>query len=273
MTGERYRAIFISDLHLGARDAQVEFLHDFLSRTESDYLYLVGDILDLWKLKRGWYWPARNNDVVRLVLDKAAAGTRVIYIPGNHDELLRDYVGMNFNGVELLADCVHETADGKRLLVLHGDEFDSVVKYNRWLAHLGSWAYDWLLVANRWYNRVRRRLGFDYWSLSAWLKHRVKNAVNYIGCFEEAVAHEAARRDVDGLVCGHIHKAAIEPMNGIIYLNSGDWVESCTALVEDRDGAFRILHWANAGALVRLADARRAPVAERPEEEGALAAD
>jgi UDP-2,3-diacylglucosamine pyrophosphatase LpxH len=274
MNRERYRAIFVSDLHLGARDAQSRFLLDFLSQTDSDFLYLVGDIIDLWKLRRGWYWPQINNDILRCVLDKARDGTKVVYVPGNHDELLRDYVGMEFNGVRLAADWVHETADGRRLLVLHGDEFDGVVKHNRWLAHIGSRAYDLLLVANRWYNHLRRRLGFDYWSLSAFLKHSVKEAVNYIGSFEDAVAREAARRNVDGLVCGHIHKAAIDDSHGVLYLNCGDWVESCTALVEGAEGGFRILQWANAGALDRLATERGRPAAAAtPDEEGVLAAD
>lgn len=239
----RYRSIFLSDIHLGTKDAQAEYLLDFLRRTESQYLYLVGDIVDLWKLRSGWYWPQIKNNIVQLVMHKASKGTAVIYVPGNHDELLRDYVGSFFNGISIQGEAVHTTAAGKRLLLLHGDEFDSVVLNSKWLAHLGSWAYDWLLWMNRHFNVLRRRLGFPYWSLSAYLKHRVKNAVNHISSFEEALAREAARRQVDGLVCGHIHKATIENIHGVLYINCGDWVESCTAVVEDFAGELHIVRW------------------------------
>lgn len=243
MSKLHFRAICISDVHLGTKDAQAEYLLDFLRHSESDYLYLVGDILDLWKLRSGWYWPQINNSIVQLVISKARRGTQVIYIPGNHDELLRDYVGSDFNGVRIEMDYVHTTAAGKRFLLLHGDEFDTVVMNNRWLAHVGTWAYDALLRANRYFNYCRRKLGFPYWSLSACLKHKVKNAVNYISSFEVALAREAQRRGVDGLICGHIHKATIEEIRGVTYVNSGDWVESCTAIAEDGDGRLKVIHW------------------------------
>nr|MBS0019501.1 UDP-2,3-diacylglucosamine diphosphatase [Gammaproteobacteria bacterium] len=243
-----YRAIFLSDIHLGTRGAQGAFLLDFLTHTSSKYLYLVGDILDLWKMKNGWYWPRVNNEIVRLVFDKAQNGTRVIYVPGNHDDLLRDLAGSEFNGIHIQQEAIHETADGKKMLVLHGDEFDSIVKHNRWLAVVGSGAYEALLVANRWFNSLRRRWGFPYWSLSAYVKHRVKNAVQFISSFERVVTLEATRRRVDGLICGHIHKATVEKVGEVLYANSGDWVESCTALVEDDAGDLRILRWVDESA-------------------------
>lgn len=239
----RYRSIFISDTHLGCKDAQTEYLLDFLRHTEAQHIYLVGDIIDLWKLRSGWHWPQRNNNIVQLLLHKAQHGTHVTYIPGNHDELLRDYIGMYFNGIHIAGEAIHTTSSGKKLLVLHGDEFDSVVINSQWLAHLGTWAYDWLLVLNRHFNWCRRRMGFPYWSLSAYLKHQVKNAVNHISSFEQALAREAKRRGVDGLICGHIHKAAIEQTDGVTYANCGDWVESCTALVESLAGELSLVHW------------------------------
>lgn len=244
----QYRAIFLSDIHLGTRGAQGAFLFDFLTHTRSEYLYLVGDILDLWKMKNGWYWPRVNNDIVRLIFDKAQHGTRVIYVPGNHDDLLRDLAGGEFNGIHIEREAIHETACGKRMLVLHGDEFDSIVKHNRWLAMIGGRAYELLLLVNRWFNSMRRRCGFPYWSLSAYVKHRVKNAVQFISSFERVVTIEAARRNVDGLICGHIHKATVEQVGEVLYANSGDWVESCTALVEDDVGDLRIVRWVDESA-------------------------
>lgn len=238
------RTVFLSDTHLGAREAQSEALLAFLKHVECDHLYLVGDILDLWKIRSGWYWPQINTNIVQLVMDKAANGTRVVYIPGNHDETFRDYVGARFGGVEVQLDAVHETADGRRLLVLHGDELDAVVRSSRWLAVLGSHAYLSLLRVNRWFNWVRRRLGFPYWSLAGFLKHRVKNAMQYISQFEEALSREARRREADGVVCGHIHRPALTPMEGgVLYANCGDWVESCTALVEDAEGRLCVVDW------------------------------
>ncbi len=244
-----YRAIWISDVHLGARDSKAEFLLDFLRHTDSDYLYLVGDIFDLWKL-RSWYWPQIKNEILQQVFEKAKRGTRVVYVPGNHDEMLRDYCGTFYNGVHIEREAFHETADGRRFLVIHGDEFDCVVKHNKWLASLGSEAYDALLRVNHWYNYIRRKLGFRYWSLSAFLKQQVKNAVNYITRFESAVAREAQRRGVDGLICGHIHHASMRRIGDYQYNNAGDWVESCTALVENPDGHLQVLHWTEESVLL-----------------------
>jgi UDP-2,3-diacylglucosamine pyrophosphatase LpxH len=245
MASLRFRAVWISDVHLGLRACKAELLLDFLKSVESEQLYLVGDIIDLWNMKSGWYWPELHNQVVQKVFSKAKHGTEVIYVPGNHDEVFRDYAGSLFGGIKVMSEAVHETADGRRLLVLHGDELDSVVKHNRWLAVIGSQAYEWLLAVNRWVNFVRRRLGFRYWSLASYLKQQVKNAVKYISNFEQAMVHEARRRQVDGVICGHIHKAAIEHFGDVLYCNDGDWVESCTALVEHHDGRLEIIHWAD----------------------------
>ncbi len=246
----RFNAIWISDMHLGLRSCRAEFLLDFLKHTESDHLYLVGDAIDFWSMKRGAYWPPLHNSVIQAVMDKAARGTRVTYVPGNHDELFRNYIGNAFGGIRICAEATHRTADGRRLLILHGDEFDGVVTNSRWLAVLGSHAYDVLLAVNRWFNLVRRRLGFPYWSLSAYLKHKVKNAVNFITNFEDAVIREARRRNFDGVVCGHIHHALIEMRQGILYCNDGDWVESCTALVERADGSLAVIRWADESVLL-----------------------
>ncbi|MEO6697301.1 MAG: UDP-2,3-diacylglucosamine diphosphatase [Gammaproteobacteria bacterium] len=239
-----FRTIWISDVHLGIRACKAEFLLDFLKQTQSDYLYLVGDVIDLWSMKTFWYWPKLHNDVVQAVLNKAANGTKVIYVPGNHDELFRDYVGHSFGKVRICAEAIHKTADGRKLLVIHGDEFDSVVKYSKWLAKLGSGMYEFLLLSNRSINFFRRRFGFPYWSLATYLKHKVKNAVSYISKFEEVLVHEAKKRKLHGVICGHIHKATIEDFDGVLYCNDGDWVESCTALVEHPDGALAVIRWA-----------------------------
>ena len=243
-TSFRFRAIWISDTHLGTRGCNAELLLDFLRKTESDYLYLVDDIIDVWRLRRAWYWRQTHNDVIQKILRKARKGTRVIYIPGNHDESFRDLAGHRFGRVAVLPEAMHPAADGKRYLVLHGDKFDGVVKYAKWLAFVGDHAYNAALALNLWFNRARRRLGFPYWSLSAYLKHKVKNAVEYISRYEEAVAAEARRRGADGVICGHVHTAEIRPLDGVLYCNDGDWVESCTALVEHRDGKLEILRWA-----------------------------
>lgn len=241
---QHYRTVWLSDIHLGTPGCNAELLLDFLRSTDCDTLYLVGDIIDGWRLRKGWYWPQRHNDVIRCILKQAKNGTRVVYIPGNHDEAFRDYVGLHFGGVELLPEVIHETADGRRLLVLHGDQFDGVVLYARWLAFLGDSAYGLLLKSNAAVNWVRRRFGLPYWSLAAHLKKKVKNAVQFICAFEEAVAHAAMDRHVDGVVCGHIHSAEIRQFGEITYYNDGDWVESCTALVEQADGRIEIVDWA-----------------------------
>jgi UDP-2,3-diacylglucosamine pyrophosphatase LpxH len=239
-----YRAIWISDTHLGSRGCKAEFLLDFLRCHESTYLYLVGDIVDMWQMKKSWYWPQAHNDVAQKILRKARKGTQVFYIPGNHDEGLREYVDMQFGGIRIARDAVHELADGRKLLVLHGDFFDSVMQYARWLVHLGDSAYTLALWINQGFNFLRRKLGYPYWSLSAYLKHKVKNAVSFISSYEQTLAGEARRRGVDGVVCGHIHHAEIREIDGILYCNDGDWVESCTALVEDWNGQLSIIHWA-----------------------------
>ncbi|MBI3899828.1 MAG: UDP-2,3-diacylglucosamine diphosphatase [Gammaproteobacteria bacterium] len=241
----RFRSIWISDVHLGTRACKAEYLLDFLQHTDSTRLYLVGDIVDFWNLKGGWYWPRLHNQVIQTAMEKASRGTEVTYVPGNHDELFRDHIGRAFGGIRVVKDVIHETADGRKLLVIHGDEFDAIVVNSKWLALLGSWMYDVLLSANRWVNWVRRRCGFPYWSLAAFLKHKVKNAVNFISHFEQALVHEAKRRQVDGVICGHIHKATLEDYGDILYGNCGDWVESCTALVERLDGSLAIVHWAD----------------------------
>ncbi len=240
----KYRTVWISDVHLGTRGCNAALLVDFLRSIECETLYLVGDIIDGWRLRKGWYWPDQHNEVVRRVLKMAHRGTRVVFVAGNHDEMLRDYAGFSFGGIELRLEAIHVTADGRRLLITHGDSFDGVVLYARWLAVLGDQAYGVLLRANVLVNAVRRRFRLPYWSLSAHLKRKVKNAVQYIGSFEEAVAREAHERGFDGIVCGHIHCAEIRQIGDITYYNDGDWVESCTALVEDRTGAMQILDWA-----------------------------
>jgi UDP-2,3-diacylglucosamine pyrophosphatase LpxH len=240
---KHYRTIWMSDIHLGTPGCKAEFLLDFLRCHESEYLYLVGDIVDGWQLKKNWYWAQNHNNVVQKLLRKARKGTKVIYVPGNHDEGLRQYVDNQFGGVDVQSEVVHKTADGRKLLVIHGDEFDGVVQYAKWLAYLGDWAYDKLLALNHIFNVARRKLGYPYWSLSAYVKHRVKNAVNFISNFEHALANEAKRRNLDGVVCGHIHHAEIRDIEGILYCNDGDWVESCTALVEHWDGKLSIIRW------------------------------
>ncbi len=238
-----FRSIWISDTHLGGRNLQSGKLLHFLQTTESDYLYLVGDILDFWTLKRTWFWPSINNQIVAAVLNKAARGTRVIYLPGNHDDQMRCYCGSSFNQISVAEEIVHRTVDGKRYLVLHGDSFDCVIQRRRWLADVGSVLYDWLLVINRWYNGIRSLLGRPYHSISAAIKQQVKQAVNYIDDFERIIVSEAHRKRVDGLICGHIHHAAIRDINGVLYSNTGDWVESCTALVENANGTLGIVDW------------------------------
>ena len=238
-----YRAIFISDVHLGTRGCADEMLIDFLDHCDSEYLYLVGDMIDGWRMKRRFYWPERHNAIVRRIMKRAKRGTRVIYIPGNHDEMFRQFSGLDFGGVEVRRSARHETADGRRLLVLHGDEFDAVVLGHRWLAFLGDGAYNFLLTLNVTINWVRRRMNLPFWSLSKHAKHKVKDAVAFIGRFEETVATAARKHGVDGVVCGHIHTAEERDIDGIAYYNDGDWVESCTALVEHDDGSMEILHW------------------------------
>jgi UDP-2,3-diacylglucosamine pyrophosphatase LpxH len=239
--GHHYRAIWISDIHLGTKGCKAEHLLEFLRTHESDYLYLVGDIIDGWRIKRSWYWHQSHNDVVQKILRKARKGTRVVYIPGNHDEAMRQFVGLELGRIAVEHEAVHTMLDGRRLLVTHGDLFDGVVQRARWLAHLGDTLYCLILELNRHFNRMRQRFGMPYWSLSQYLKHQVKNAVSYISDFEHALAHEAKRRGFDGVVCGHIHKAEMRNIEGVLYANDGDWVESLTALAETFSGELRIL--------------------------------
>ncbi len=238
------RTVWISDIHLGTAGCNAELLLDFLKSVDCEMLYLVGDIVDGWQLKKGWYWPTRHNDVVRCILKKAKHGTRVVYIPGNHDEAFRGYTGLTLGGIELVHQAIHVTADKRTLLVLHGDEFDGVVLYARWLAFLGDSAYTLLLKFNGILNWVRRKRGLPYWSISNHLKKKVKNAVQFISSFEEVVAHAAQEQGTNGVVCGHIHTAQIRQIGEVTYYNDGDWVESCTALVEHPDGKMEIIDWA-----------------------------
>ena len=238
----RYRALFISDTHLGTPGCQAEALLAFLRRTESDYLYLVGDIVDGWQLKRRWYWHQSHNDVIQKLLRKARKGTQVIYIPGQPRRGGAPLSSASRSATSRSwSEAVHVTADGRRLLVTHGDLFDGVVQCAKWLALLGDVLYTFTLKLNQHVNAVRARLGLRYWSLSQFLKHKVKNAVSYITAFEAAVAHEAKRRGLDGVVCGHIHKAEIREIDGVLYCNDGDWVESLTALAETLEGKLVIL--------------------------------
>lgn len=243
ISGRHYRAIFISDVHLGTRRAQADSLLEFLKHTESDYLYIVGDLIDSWSLKKKWYWHQTHNDVIQKILRKARKGTRVIYIPGNHDENFREFTNLRFGKVAVLEEATHVSAKGKRYLVLHGDKFDGVVCFAPWLAHLGDSAYEFSMELNVWFNRLRRLFRLPYWSLSAFLKHKVKKAVEFISRFEEAVVRDARSRNCAGVICGHIHTPDDRMIDGIHYLNDGDWVESCTALVEHQDGRFEILGW------------------------------
>lgn len=238
-----FRTIFLSDIHLGLRPAKAEFLVDFLRHHDADTIYLVGDIVDGWRLRRSWHWPQAHNDVVQKLLRKARKGARVFYIAGNHDEFLRPFQGVHFGGIVVTDRVIHEAADGRRFLVLHGDQFDAVVHNARWLAYLGDKAYDAAIVVNRVVGAVRRLLGRPYWSFSSWAKMKVKKAVKFISSFQNLLAQEAARAEVDGVICGHIHHAAIEQIMGVHYMNTGDWVESCTALVENFDGSFEIITW------------------------------
>ncbi|MBF0562953.1 MAG: UDP-2,3-diacylglucosamine diphosphatase [Alphaproteobacteria bacterium] len=239
-----YRTIWVSDVHLGARGCKAELFLEFLRFVDCDTFYLVGDILDGWRLKRNWYWPQAHNDVVQKLLRRARKGTRVIYIPGNHDGFAREYAGNSFGSIEVVNEVIHRTADGRVLLVVHGDAYDGVMRYARWLAVLGDHAYTLALGLNHWFNSVRRWLGYPYWSLSAYLKHKVKNAVQFIGDYERTVTDAARQRHVDGIVCGHIHHAELRESHDMVYANCGDWVESCTALVEHHDGRLEILRWA-----------------------------
>jgi len=243
LTPLHFRTIFISDIHLGTSGCQAKRLLEFLKATESDKLYLIGDIVDGWQLKRRWYWHQTHNDVVQLVLKKAKKGTKVIFVPGNHDESIRQFIGMDFGGIKIRDELVHKTADGRKLLVLHGDRFDGVIACAKWLAYVGDSLYTLILKFNQYYNSWRARVGLPYWSLSQYLKLKVKNAVSYITSFEQALADEARKKGLDGVICGHIHKPEIREIDGILYCNDGDWVESLSALIEEPTGQLRLVDW------------------------------
>ena len=238
-----FRAIWISDLHLGTAGCQAQYLFSFLNTHSADTLYLVGDIVDGWQLRKRWYWPDSHNDVVQRIMRAAREGTRVIYIPGNHDSLARQFAGLSFGHILIERETEHVTADGRRLWVTHGDAFDCVIQNARWIAKLGDALYTVLLKLNRWVNLIRSRLKLPYWSVSQYLKHKAKSAVSFMSDFEDAIAREALERGCDGVVCGHIHKPEICIISGVTYCNCGDWVESLTALTEDFEGKLELVHW------------------------------
>jgi UDP-2,3-diacylglucosamine pyrophosphatase LpxH len=240
----RFRAIWLSDIHLGTRGCKAEALLAFLDTHDCEYLYLVGDIIDFWKLRRSPYWPQIHSDVIRKVLSKARAGTIVTFVPGNHDEYLRRFCDLQLGNIFVTREAVHRTADGRLLLILHGDEFDGVTRCHRWIAVLGDVGYDALVMLNHWLNRARRVCGLGYFSLAAYVKGKVKRAMMFACDFEEAVAREAARRGMQGVVCGHIHKTEMRSIGSVLYCNTGDWVESCSALVEREDGRLELLAYA-----------------------------
>ena len=240
-----YRTLFVSDVHLGKRGRQAELFVDFLRCSDADTIFLVGDMIEGWALRKGWYWPQSHNDVVQKLLRKARRGARVVFVPGNHDEFARDYLGMTFGGVEVVNAAIHRLGDGRRVLVIRGDQFDVVITHARFIALLGEWAYELALSLNHWFNRARRALGFPYWSFSAWAKLKVKDAVSHIGAFEATLAEEARRRGCDGVVCGHVHHAVTRDIGGVTYVNAGDFVESCTAVAEHEDGRLEILRWSD----------------------------
>lgn len=239
----RFKSIWISDLHMGTRPCKAEFLLDFFRYHESEKLYLLGDFVDGWRLPRSWYWSQSYNDIIQKILRKARKGTEVIYIPGNHDEGFRTFIGMQFGSIRVEREVIHTTPNGRRLLVIHGDPFDQVVKYARWLAYVGDQAYTLLMRLNDYHHGIRKRLNLPYWSLSRYVKTRVKRAIHYIERYEQACIDHARQQGLDGIVCGHIHFPACREEDGVIYANSGDWVEHCSALVEHQDGQLEVIRW------------------------------
>jgi UDP-2,3-diacylglucosamine pyrophosphatase LpxH len=240
-----YRTIWISDTHLGTKGCKASFLVDFLKHNTCDTLYLVGDIIDGWRMKSGMFWPQEHTNVVRRILTKAKRGTSVVYIPGNHDDFLRAWLEYHpqFGNIVIQNEAIHTLSDGRKVLVTHGDLFDGITCYAPWLSKLGDHGYGFLLTFNHLFNKVRSKLGYKYWSLSSFVKGKVKSAVNFITSFEQSLAREAKTRGLDGVICGHIHHAEIREIDGILYANDGDWVESCTALVEHHDGRLEIVKW------------------------------
>ena len=247
---KKYRTLFVSDLHLGLGASQADLFLDFFKTVQAEKIYLVGDIIDFWRIRRRPQWHQSHNDVVQKLLRSVRKGTKMVYIPGNHDEMLRAYCGMQIGGIDLKRRDIHETADGRKFLIIHGDEFDIVVRHAKWLAFLGDGAYNLALWLNTHFNWVRRKAGLEYWSLSAYLKQRVKQAVKFIGEFEHALSTEAEKRKVDGVICGHIHQMAMKQIGDVLYINTGDWVESCTAVGETMDGTFELIQWKNGEAII-----------------------
>lgn len=236
-----YRSIFISDVHLGTRHSNAKLLLEFLKETEADRYYLVGDIIDGWMMRKNVYWPQEHNEVVQFFLKQSKKSVEVIFVIGNHDEFLREYSGTEMGNIKLVNEVIHHGENNKKYLVIHGDQFDLVTKNARWLAYIGGWAYDRMIDINRYLQWVYNALNINGFSLSAWAKSNVKEAVNFIGDYEKVVADAAKRRCVDGVICGHIHSANISVINGVDYMNCGDWVESCTAIVENYNGKFEII--------------------------------
>jgi len=238
----QYKTIFISDTHLGSRGAKADFLAEFLKYNQCEKLYMVGDIIDGWRLKKRMFWPQAHTNVLRRILTLSKRGTDVIYVTGNHDDFLRRYSGLSFGNIELCDEAVYE-AEGKRYLIVHGDKYDSVIQTQKWLAFIGDWGYETLVVLNRHFNRIRHKFGMGYWSLSSYVKQKVKKAVSFISAYEDAVVEDCKEQGFDGVICGHIHHPEIRDINGIHYINCGDWVESCTAIVETMEGELKLLRW------------------------------
>lgn len=239
----QYKTVFISDVHLGTKMSQANKLLDFMKTFESENIYLVGDIIDGWAMNKQFYWPQEHNDVIQKLMRRARKGTKIYYIPGNHDEFLRSFCDHDFGNIKLCVQAIYESVDGRRILITHGDQFDAVITNAKWLAHIGSWAYDLAIVINTAINKIRNLFNLSNWSLSSWLKYKVKEAVNFIGDYEDNLSNYAKNMHAEGVVCGHIHHANIRMIGDIQYLNCGDWVESCTALVEHMDGSFEIIKW------------------------------
>ena len=237
-----YRTIFISDVHLGTAGCKDEYLLDFLKNNSSDNLYLVGDILDFWKLKSSWCWTKGHNEILRRIL-KISKKTNVVYVPGNHDEIIREFIPINFGDIQIVRDASYTSLNGKKYLVFHGDDFDFIVRKYKWIAIVGSFLYEFLLKLNTINAWVRKKFNLPYWSLSKYLKHKAKQAVNFIHSFEKAAVKHAREKGYEGLICGHIHRAMATKIEGIDYYNCGDWVESCTAIVETKEGEFKIIEW------------------------------
>ncbi|MEX2126071.1 MAG: UDP-2,3-diacylglucosamine diphosphatase [Woeseia sp.] len=246
------RTVWLSDVHLGSRACRVNLLLDFLRQTRCELLYLVGDIIDLESLRRTFYWPASHSEVLRMLLKKSQEGTRVIYIPGNHDDDLRAYAGLKFGNIEVSRQAIHTTRAGRRLLVLHGDQFDAVVRGRSFGVLLGSLACRTLLALNRFTHWLHDLSGRPYWSLAQHVKSRFGGARRYVDRFRHATLAAAREARVDGVICGHIHKADLVELDGLLYCNDGDWVESCTALVENQGGELSLLKWRPSVAAVAM---------------------